>query len=75
MLQVENADRGFSTMHEMAFIDGIGMGVFAAKEMNLDRRETLMGYLGAAKKRVRWGNIDQVVAIAHAEKALRETAK
>lgn len=55
-----------TTAQEMEFLDGLGMH----REMPGDRKQLLTQYIGAAKKRAKWGDIDRDEVISHAAKLI-----
>ena len=60
-------DGPYNAEREIEFIDGLG--TFGIAEKNganqKSRKELLMNYLIAAKKRSDWGSIDKYVVIQH----------
>jgi hypothetical protein len=64
----------FSTMHELRFIENIGLNQFGS--MIIQNRKTLLrNYINAAEKRADWANIDKDMVLSTAKKLLKEAAK
>lgn len=61
----------FSTVHEIRFIENIGLDKFGGMVIQ-DRKALLTNYIKAAEKRSDWGNVDKDIVISTAKKLLRE---
>lgn len=54
------------TVQEKLFLDGLGN----FREMPGDRNRLLVQYIGSAKRRANWGDIDRDEVVGHAAKLL-----
>ena len=64
MSKVDEIKHG--TIQERLFLDGLGNH----REMPGDRNRLLVQYIGSAKKRANWGDIDRDEVIGYAAKLL-----
>jgi hypothetical protein len=64
----------FSTMHELRFIENIGLNQFGGFLME-SRKSLIVKYIKAAQRRVDWANIDKDIVLSTAKKLLKEAAK
>ncbi|MBY0484591.1 hypothetical protein [Nitrosomonas sp.] len=72
-MEQENKTIRFSTVHEIRFIENIGLNQFGSD--NLYNRKTLLrNYIKAAEKRSYWGSIDKDIVLSTAQKLLGEVA-
>lgn len=67
---MENSRAAHTTDDELSFLDGIVTSRHIRSRAKGRAEKALIGYIEGAKKRVRWGDINKTVAVAHAQRLI-----